>query len=174
MRRRLLHAAIALLLLVGLAALAGWQWLGRGGRPVRSGSRSLGVLSAPVAVRFDDWGVPHLRGESGRDLAAALGWLHANDRFFQMELGRRLVAGRLSELFGERTLAVDREMVELRLAKSAARLWESTSPEPRAWLEAYAAGVNAWLAERGPDLPPELRLLGLRPEPWRPVDSLGF
>ncbi|NLN10971.1 MAG: penicillin acylase family protein [Acidobacteria bacterium] len=174
MRRRLLHAAIALLLLVGLAALAGWQWLGRGGRPVRSGSRSLGVLSAPVAVRFDDWGVPHLRGESGRDLAAALGWLHANDRFFQMELGRRLVAGRLSELFGERTLALDREMVELRLAKAAARLWESTSPEPREWLEAYAAGVNAWLAERGPDLPPELRLLGLRPEPWRPVDSLGF
>jgi len=172
--RRLLHALAAIALLLFLTVLAGWQWLTRSGRPERSGSRPLAGLSAPVAVRFDDWGVPHLRGESGRDLAAALGWVHANDRFFQMELGRRAAAGRLSELFGERTVALDRGLRELRLGETARRLEAGASAESRAWLEAYASGVNAWLAARGDDLPPELRLLGVEPEPWRPADSLGF
>lgn len=172
--RRLLRALLALLLLLVLAGLAGWHWLARSGRPQRSGSHRLAALTAPVAVRFDDWGVPHLRGESGRDLAAALGWVHANDRFFQMELGRRAAAGRLAELFGERALALDRALRELRLGETALRLEAHASAESRAWLEAYAAGVNAWLAARGRDLPPELRILAVVPEPWRPADSLGF
>jgi penicillin G amidase len=157
-----------------LAAAGGAAWLMRSGRPVREGELRLPGLHAPVEVRWDRYGVPHLKGDSGRDLALALGFLHANDRMTQLELGRRAAAGRLSEVFGEATLAVDVEARTLRLRRAAEATSERLGPESREWFAAYAEGVNAWLASRGSDLPPTLKLFGVRPEPWTPVDSLGF
>src|SRR5690606_28774659 len=104
---------------------------------------------------------------------AALGWLHANDRLFQMELTRRAAVGRLAELFGSRAVGYDRRVRELDFPAHAERLLAGASAESRQLLEAYAAGVNAWLESRGDDLPPELRLLRHRPEPWRAIDSVG-
>jgi len=176
-RRRLWIAAAVLgVLLAAIIALSIVAWLGAG-RAQRDGTASLPILSAPVTVRWDERAVPYVDAANVHDLAATLGWLHANDRFTQMELGRRFAAGRLSELVGEAALAVDRENRTLRLARFAEAQWESSGAESRAWLEAYAAGVNAWLTERGGDLPPDLRLLagtGFRPEPWQPRDSLCF
>src|SRR5215213_11042081 len=95
-------AGLLVLLLLAVAVLGGlWLWLSRSGLPERNGEVRLAGLSAPADVRFDRWGVPHVEARSSRDLAAALGYLHANDRFLQMELGRRLAAGRLAELFGQ-------------------------------------------------------------------------
>lgn len=172
--RRLFLVVMSLILVAGAVAAGAFVWMSRSGRPQRRGEAAIAGLGAAVEVRFDGWGVPHVRAASGRDLAAALGWLHANDRFFQMELGRRAAAGRLSELLGDRTVELDRSFRELRLRRAAERLWEGASDESRDWLVAYASGVNAWLTARGTDLPPELELLGARPEPWEPVDSLGF
>lgn len=174
MKKRLLWSLLALALIVLAAGSGSAVWLTRGGRPVRDGELRLSGLQAPVEVRWDRYGVPHLKGDSGRDLALALGFLHANDRMTQLELGRRAAAGRLSEVFGEATLEVDIEARTLRLRRAAEATWERLGAESRAWFEAYAAGVNAWLASRGSDLPPTLKLFGVRPEPWTPVDSLGF
>lgn len=178
--RRILLALVALVVVAVLVAVGlSLRWLG-GGRAQRSGVAEIPGLSAPVEVRWDRRGVPYCEAESAEDLAAALGWLHANDRFTQMELGRRLAAGRLAELqgVGRRALSVDREHRTLRFAHTAERLWRSAGEETRAWLQAYAGGVNAWLDRRGAgDLPPDLALLGgddFRPEPWRPQDSLAF
>lgn len=172
--RRVLRRILALVLVALLAVAAAAVWVARGGMPVRDGELRLAGLAAPVEVRWDAYGVPHLKGASGADLAFALGFLHANDRITQLELGRRAVAGRLSEVFGERTLRADIEARRLRLREAAAAVLGRMSAESRQWLEAYSAGVNAWLQMRGADLPPTLRLFGVRPEPWTPVDSVGF
>ncbi|QDU67825.1 penicillin acylase family protein [Engelhardtia mirabilis] len=165
--------AMALAALV-LGVLAYLRDLSHSGLPWRSGDLPLAGLAGPVEIRFDDYGVPHVRAEHALDLARALGFLHANDRMTQMELGRRAAAGRLSEVLGEGLVNFDVRMRRLGVARAAAEGVARASDRSRAWLEAYAAGVNAWLERRGDDLPPGLRLLGLRPEPWSPVDSAAY
>lgn len=172
--QKLVRWIVLVLVLLVLGVLGAGFWLRQSGLPVRSGERPLAALDAGVDVRFDAHGVPHIRAASIEDLATALGWVHANDRITQMELGRRAVAGRLSEILGEATLQVDIHFRTLRGAETAQRLVDVASPRSRVWLEHYAAGVNAWLADRGADLPPELRVLGVDPEPWQPVDSMAF
>ena len=174
MRRKLLILVLSVAVLVLLiAAGAAWK-LGRSGLPARDGEHRLAGLEAAVTVRWDRWGVPHVDAESDADAVAALGYLHANDRLTQMELGRRAVAGRLAEILGEAAVEADVYFRTLRLRATAEAMWERAGPDSRRLLVAYAAGVNAWLAERGADLPPGLRLLGVEPEPWQPADSLGF
>ncbi len=151
-----------------------WWNLRSSGLPQRSGNATAAALEAPVNIRFDGWGVPHISSKSLRDAAVAQGWLHANDRMTQMELGRRSAAGRLAEVVGKAALPLDRAARILRLRAAAETLWHSASPESRELLEGYAAGVNAWLESRDTDLPPGLRLLRIAPEPWGPVDSLSF
>lgn len=164
--------AVAVLLV--LAAAGGCLWLRSSGLPRRSGEVTLAGLEGTVEVRWDRWAVPHVRAGGEADLARALGYLHANDRFTQMELGRRTSAGRLAEVLGRSALPLDRYFRRFRFRQTAELLWASSGPDSRLWLEGYARGVNAWLEERGSDLPPGLRLLGVTPEPWRPTDCLLF
>lgn len=164
----------AFLMLLVLTLLVGFVFFRRTGMPIRNGEHPLAGLGARAQVRYDAYGVPHITAESEEDLAAALGYVHANDRMTQMELGRRAAQGRLSELMGERTVDIDIYFRTLRLGETAALLEKSASDKARQWLEAYASGVNAWLRERSSDLGPELRLLGADPEPWKPRDSLSF
>jgi penicillin G amidase len=128
-------------------------------------------LSAPVDITFDSDGIPRIVAANERDAATALGYVHARDRMFQMDLMRRAASGRLSELAGPATLPIDKQMRVFGLAHLAEDDVAAQSPETRALLEAYAAGVNAWIASRGRFAAPEFLLLGA-PEPWRPADSL--
>ena len=128
---------------------------------------------AEVVIRLDTHGIPHIRTDNEEALWFAQGYVHARDRFFQMELARRLAAGRLAELFGASALTSDRNMRTWRLAVSARRQAALLGGEPRAVLEAYTAGVNAALDRWGRWIAPEVWLLGIEPEPWRPEDSLG-
>lgn len=170
---RLLRILAGLVVVAALVAAGVFLWLRSSGRAQRSGEAAIAGLAARADVRFDSAGVPFVTARSASDAAAALGWLHANDRMFQMELTRRAAVGRLAELFGERALGFDRRIRRLGFPAANERLLASASAGTRELLEAYAAGVNAWLESRGGDLPPEFRILRHRPEPWRPADSVA-
>ena len=128
-------------------------------------------LDAPVEIGFDGDGIPHIHAASDTDGAAALGYVHARDRMFSMELMRRAASGRVSELAGAAALPLDRLMRTLGLRRSAAAELAALPPEPRAMLDAYANGVNAWIAAHGRFSAPQFIVQGA-PEPWTPTDSL--
>ena len=175
-RRWARRTGLALVGLAGLlvaGGLAGGLWLRHGMRedlPQVSGRRRVAGLSAPVSVDRDALGVPAIRGASRRDVAFATGFVHAQDRLFQMDILRRRSAGRLSELMGGFTLEADLAVRKYGLRERARQAFESSSPEVRSLLEAYAAGVNAGRASLR-QLPFEFLLLGGEPEPWKPEDS---
>jgi penicillin amidase len=128
-------------------------------------------LSAPVTVTLDGDGIPRIAAETERDAAVALGYLHARDRMFQMDSMRRGAEGRLAELAGESALRLDRFTRTLGLAHRARADLEAATPEARDMLQAYADGVNAWIAVRGRLAAPEFLVLG-EPEPWKPEHSI--
>ena len=163
-----------LLGLTGLAVIAGLGgtlWL-RGSLPQTSGEIRLEGLAAPVEVLRDGEGLVTLRAEDDLDAYRALGFVHAQERLGQMDFVRRLGAGRLSEVVGTGALATDRFMRTLGLGREAEAQFGRLNAETRAALEAYSAGVNAFLERRSGPLPVEFQLLRYEPEPWRPADSL--
>lgn len=133
-------------------------------------------LQAPVTVLFDAQGVPHVEAQNLLDLARASGFVQGRARFFQMDTMRRLARGRVSELVGEQPLAAattveyDKAMRGWRIEARATQSFAKLSPAERDLAQAFAAGVNAALAEWKPL---EYRLLGVEPEPWRAEDSLA-
>ncbi len=159
--------------LPALSAAAGYYWWSRG-LPQLAGDLRLKGLGAEVRVIRDAHGVPHIFAADLKDAARTLGYLHAQDRFFQMDITRRVTQGRLAEIIGKRGLAFDRLFRTLDLAGSAQKSFAALSPEMQAYLQAYADGVNAWLAESGQALPIEYTVLGFKAEPWRPQDSLTW
>lgn len=169
--------AAAAVLLIAAAAGLGYIVL-RNTVPSPSGSLAVAGLSAPVEAVRDKEGVPHLFAAGMEDLLCALGFVHAQDRLWQMELTRRSAQGRLSEIFGERTFATDVFLRTLDLYGHAERSIAALPEQARRNLEAYARGVNAFLARRTgllePRLPPEFLVLRHEPEPWRPADSVAI
>ncbi|MGE3856139.1 MAG: penicillin acylase family protein [Dehalococcoidia bacterium] len=127
--------------------------------------------SAPIDVIRDRHGVPHVFAQTDADALFGQGLVHAQDRLFQMDLLRRVAAGRLAAVAGARALASDRFMVRLGLDEAAARDLALASPERRALLDAYARGVNEGIRTL-PALPPEYEVFGGGVQPWRPEDSL--
>ncbi|THG81407.1 penicillin acylase family protein, partial [Pseudomonas sp. A-1] len=164
-----------------LAALSGLLVLGATGgsfylneqRPQRAGELALPGLAAPVAVRFDAQGVPHVRAQNEADLYRALGYLHAQERLFQMELLRRLARGELAEVLGAGLVDTDRLFRTLRLGERAAAMAAAEDKTAPAWqaLQAYLAGINHYQASRA--LPLEFDLLGIRPRPFSAEDSFA-
>ncbi|NJD11120.1 MAG: penicillin acylase family protein [Gemmatimonadetes bacterium] len=169
--RKLLLAVLVLLVLL-LAAVAAGSWYLRTARPLRDGAIALPGLRAPVEIWRDSLDVPHVFAASEADLLFAQGYLHAQDRLWQLELLRRAGEGRLSELFGRRTLAADRFLRTLELARIAGRDAAAADPAAGTLMDAYVAGINAWLRTRTGALPPEFVLLRARPEPWTRMHSL--
>lgn len=131
------------------------------------------ALAAPVDIVRDRWGIPHIWAASLEDAFYALGYVHAQDRLWQMEMNRRIASGRLAEILGPGALEIDRFMRTLGVRRAAERGLAALSADTRRMLDAYAAGVNAFLAAT-PVLPIEFWLTGARPEPWTPADSLAW
>jgi len=159
--------------ILGPVLRAGLTWLSRRRLPQTDGTLSLPGLEAPVEIIRDRWGVPHIYADNLHDLFFAQGFVHAQDRLWQMEVNRRTATGRLSELFGEVALDTDR----LTRTFGFRRLAEADldgAGQLRDVLEAYAAGVNGFLDQAGGRLPVEFTLLRHRPEPWTPLDSLAW
>mgnify|MGYP001602180343 CR=1 FL=1 len=159
-------------LLLGLALVAaGWGWWRmRGSLPVLDGGVPLAGLAAPVKVERDALGVPTVTGASRTDVARALGFLHAQDRFFQMDLMRRSAAGELAEIFGPAAVGYDESHRLHDLRHVAEKALALVTPEKRAVLDAYVAGVNAGLAALR-QAPWEYTVLRADPQPWRAEDS---
>lgn len=168
--RWLRYSATAILILILGVGTVAFVWL-RGSLPDYSGSASIPELTAQVRVDRDADGIPSIFAANMDDAYRALGFIHAQDRFFQMEMTRRVGAGRLSEALGESTLPIDRLMRTLDFYRLAERAIERAAPATRAVFDAYAQGVNAWLAS-DPPLPPEFLLFRASPEPWAPADSV--
>jgi penicillin G amidase len=131
-------------------------------------------LRAEVEVWRDSMGVPHIWAASEDDLFRALGYVHAQDRLFQMELFRRTADGRLSEVLGADLVDADRFLRTIGLGAVAAENERLLTPEERALLQAYADGVNAWISGRRRALPPEFLALRFRPEPWTVRNTLSI
>lgn len=163
----------ALLVLTALVALGAF-WAHRqlrGSLPLTEGDVALPGLSESVLVERDELGVPTLQGSERRDLSRALGFVHAQERFFQMDLSRRQAAGELAELVGEAALGLDRKQRIHRFRDRSRGRLETLPPEVLSHVVAYAEGVNAGLAALAA-VPFEYLVLGLEPEPWLPEDSL--
>lgn len=163
-----------LLLLVGMAAGGAWWWI-KASVPVLDGEWRLPGLGGPVEVLSDMYGVPHVYARDTSDVWFVAGALHARDRLWQMELYRRAASGRLSEVLGEATLAIDKRMLTLGIPAAAAAELETLSPGALQALTRYAEGVNAVAgAQQGRQRPLEFQVLGITPAPWTPRDSLSI
>jgi penicillin G amidase len=164
------HLLVFMLVLLVIAAIIGgvlvWKTM-----PGGSMSAAIPGLSAPVAIDLDADGIPRIHAANEQDAAAALGYLHARDRMFQMDLTRRAAAGELAELLGPRALPTDRMMRTLGVRASAEADLPNLPAPTRAVLEAYARGVNSWIAERGHFAGLEYLAFGA-PRPWTALDSL--
>jgi penicillin amidase len=170
-RFRLLASVVSVLIVLGALA-AGWLYFQlRASLPQLDGSAALPGLTARVTVDRDALGVPTVRGATRADVARALGFLHAQDRFFQMDLLRRRGAGELAELFGEAALPLDRQNRVHGFRALSRQVLTRLPPDRRTLLERYAAGVNAGLAALR-QKPFEYLVLRAAPQPWLPEDSL--
>jgi penicillin amidase len=160
---------------LGLAAgAAGALYYALFRRPLAqtSGTIHLTGLQHDVEIIRDRWGVPHIYAQDPHDMFFAQGFVHAQDRLFQMELSRRLGAGRLAEVLGPPAIEADRWLRILGLRRVAEKEVALLDAETREWMLAYASGVNAFM-ERG-KLPLEFSLLRYRPERWQIADSLTW
>ncbi len=157
----------------GLAGSAAYLVLRRPLPKVR-GEERLPGLEGEVEIIRDALGVPHIYANSLTDLYFAQGYVHAQDRLWQMELNRRVASGRLSELFGEVTLEADRFLRRIGLRRAAEQDAPLLTDETRRLLDAYLRGVNTFIERRQGRLPVEMVLLRFKPEPWTVVDSLSW
>ena len=168
--RLLSRILIGIFVTVVLVLTGGFLHL-RSSLPKTKGTVRLEGMDGQVEIVRDADGVPHIFAATDHDAFVALGYVHAQDRMWQMEMQRRIGAGRLSEVCGEATLSTDQFLRTLGTYRAAQAAWPAISAESQAALQAYAAGVNAWIDGRH-TLPPEFLILGTKPEPWTVYDSL--
>jgi penicillin G amidase len=179
--RRVLIWLAGLVALLLVVALAGGAWTVRRGFPDVDGERTLPSLDGPVEVLRDEHGIPTIVATTANDLVRAQGFVHAQDRFWEMDVRRHVTAGRVAELFGESQVDTDRFVRTLGWRRIAEQELELLAPETIGFLEAYAEGVNAWIGDRrGGQLSLEHALLPLtgagdyEPAPWTPADSVAW
>jgi penicillin amidase len=173
-----------ILIIVGIIAVIALVAVGivraqmRKAWPQTSGTIQVDGLNQAVEVLRDEYGVAHIYGSTEEDLFFTQGYVHAQERFWQMEFQRRTGAGRLSEIFGEATLSTDRYLRHFGFYGLAQRAYDMLDDKTMSLVDAYTEGVNAYIADRTPDeLGFEFTLLGLQGvdvevEPWRPADSM--
>ncbi|MEU3644039.1 penicillin acylase family protein [Lentzea sp. NPDC034063] len=180
-RLRVTAWCVVVLLVVVLSAVSLFvTWTVRNSFPVTDGELAVPGLQAPVEVLRDQYGVPQVYADNPHDLFLAQGYTHAQDRFWEMDIRRHITAGRLAELFGEDQVATDATVRTMGWRRVAEQEYGMLSASTRDHLQAYAEGVNAYLAEHtGSELSAEYAILGLltpgyTPEKWSPVDSVSW
>lgn len=168
MKRSLTAVTLVITLIAG-----GGAWYIHSKQPVRQGEMTLVHLQAPVTVRYDERGVPHIRAENEADLYRTLGYVHAQDRLFQMEMLRRLARGELAEVLGPKLLDTDKLFRSLRIREHADTYVAQQDKQTPAWkaLEAYLDGINQYQDTHAK--PIEFDLLGIKKRPFTAEDTLS-
>lgn len=164
-----LAGIIAAALIAGIFLLNGIK---RGALPKYEGELTIKGLSAEVTVYRDERGMPHIYAENEQDLYFAVGYVMAQERMWQMDLIRRATTGRLSEIFGKDYVQTDLFLRSLEMTAKSKVVLSNAEPEILTCLQSYADGVNEWIAGAGSKLPPEFRILGYKPDPWK-LEDIG-
>lgn len=180
--RRLLLAAIVFLLILGFVSSALSYYLYRRPLPQTEGEVGVAGLREPVSIYRDEWGVPHIYASSPQDLFFAQGYVHAQDRWWQMEVNRHIGKGELSQIFGNNDTVVtsDKLIRTIGWPRIAQTQWDNASIESKRALQSYAAGINRYIAERSQsDLAMQYTVLGFAGggfavQDWQPIDSLAW
>jgi penicillin amidase len=169
MKRSLSFVALVILLIMG-----GGAWYIHSKQPVRDGEIALTHLHAPVSVRYDERGVPHIKADNQDDLYRAFGYVHAQDRLFQMEILRRLARGELAEILGPKLVTTDKLFRSLRIREHADQYVARQDKNTPAWkaLQAYLDGVNQYQATH--PKPIEFDVLGIEKRPFTAEDTLSI
>jgi len=177
--KKALLGVLVFLVVLALVIGGGGVYLVRRNFPQTSGTLTVPGLQAEVRVLRDEWGIPHIYAQNNHDLFFAQGYVHAQDRMWQMEFWRRIGMGRLAEILGKSALESDKFLRTMGFARIAEEELRQMDPMTRDVLQAYADGVTAYIRERRGRLGIEFTLLGLtgvkfEPEPWSPVHSLTW
>ncbi|HEY7768746.1 penicillin acylase family protein [Longimicrobium sp.] len=172
MLKKLAYVVLGLVVLVVCVAAGGRWWLGRSAST--GGDGRLAGLEQPVEVWRDSLGVPHVWAQTDADLFRAMGYVHAQDRLFQMEMFRRVADGRLAEILGAQLVETDKFLRTVGMGHSAEESVRRLTPEQRRLMQAYADGVNAWIGNHPGPLPPEFVTLRFAPEPWTVRNSMSI
>ena len=168
-------ASLATAIIVALCVGALWlRSASKAALPVLDGDLHVAGLSAPVMVRRDTHGVPHIEAATQEDLFVAQGYVTAQDRLWQMDAFRRNANGELAEILGPSLVRHDKTQRVLQFRNTARRIYANLPAEDRARLDDYARGVNLFIAQHQDTLPAEFKLLMYRPQPWSGVDSLSI
>ena len=162
---------LGLCLLAGLAVTLAYLYSAQSNI---SGKRTIKSLGDSVSITFDESDIPHVNAKSQADAYFALGYLHASERSWQMEMNRRIASGRLSEILGADTVNIDRFVRTLGIKRAAERQFDRYPVSAKRLLQAYADGVNAGNAQLGWALPIEYFLTGSKPGHWSPTDSVAW
>src|SRR6478609_7363733 len=171
--RRLIAWIVAFVVLLVAAAGGGAYVYLRQSLPNYDENATVRGLTGDVDIVRDADAIPHIFASNKLDGLFGLGYVHAQDRLWQMEFQRRVGHGRLSEIFGSTTIAQDRFLRTIGFGRAARSAWEHLPPDTRRQVEAYVAGVNAFIStHHGRQLPPEFALLRFEPEPFSGVDVL--
>src|SRR5262245_52107081 len=172
MRRILIRTLAALVLILAIIAGSVYLYL-RQSLPAFSGDVPVAGISGPIEIVRDANAIPHIFAATKLDAFYGLGFVHAQDRLWQMEFQRRIGHGRLSEIFGGATVRQDRFLRTVGFGRAARSAWERLPAEVKTQVDAYVAGVNAFIqTHRGRRLPPEFTLLRFEPEPFTGADVL--
>jgi len=164
---------LSLLALAVIAVVAGLiliSGIKRGALPDYEGEQNIKGLTGEVTVYMDERGMPHIYAANEHDLYLAVGYVMARERLWQMDLIRRATTGRLSEIFGADYVQTDLFLRSLEMTAKSKMVLSSEDPAVLEAMQAYADGVNFYITEAGRKLPPEFRLLGYRPDPWKLED----
>ena len=178
--RRVVFSIISVIVVLAIVLGAVGVYLAHSSFPRTSGEVKLSGLSSPVDIYRDSYGIPNIYAQTTHDLFFAQGYVHAQDRFWQMDFWRHIGSGRLSEMFGKSQLDTDTFLRTLGWARVVQKELDAISPDELALLQAYADGVNAYLTDhKGAALSLEyavLKLLtpGYGPEPWQPLNTLTW
>ena len=177
---RIAFVVIAALIVIAVAGAMFLTWTIQRSFPQTSGDLTMKGLGKQVTVQRDDRGIPTITAANTDDLFFSQGFVHAQDRFFEMDFRRHVTAGRVAEMFGESQVATDKFLRTLGWHRVAEQEVEALDETTRSYYDAYAAGVNAYLESRsGSELSLEYAVLGIqnpdyRPEPWKPADSVAW
>ena len=172
--RRLVLWGLGIMLMVALivaAYLGVTLWRAHGGLPEWNGEVTIAGIDRPVRILRDKHGIPHVLAKTEKDAMFAQGFVHAQDRLWQLMLTRQASAGRLSEWLGSMTVPADRIARRYNVERLADRQWAEFPNDERPLVEAYAAGINAYLDSELFRLPPEMVILHIEPDRWAPRDS---